>query len=25
VRMPAFDMLPQTDIQAIARYLKALQ
>jgi cytochrome c oxidase subunit 2 len=25
VKMPAFDMLPQTEIQSIARYLKALQ
>lgn len=25
VKMPAFDMLPQTEIQMIARYLKALQ
>ncbi|MBZ9860180.1 c-type cytochrome [Mesorhizobium sp. CA12] len=25
VKMPAFDMLPQTEIQTIARYLKALQ
>ncbi|MBZ9841515.1 c-type cytochrome [Mesorhizobium sp. CA5] len=25
VKMPAFDMLPQTEIQAIARYLKALK
>ncbi|MBZ9761199.1 c-type cytochrome [Mesorhizobium sp. CA8] len=25
VKMPAFDVLPQTEIQTIARYLKALQ
>ncbi|MBZ9765296.1 c-type cytochrome [Mesorhizobium sp. CA6] len=25
VKMPAFNMLPQTEIQTIARYLKALQ
>ncbi|TIQ36165.1 MAG: c-type cytochrome [Mesorhizobium sp.] len=25
VKMPAFDMLPRAEIQAIARYLKALQ
>ncbi|RWB18534.1 c-type cytochrome [Mesorhizobium sp.] len=25
VKMPAFDMLPQAEIQTIARYLKALQ